>query len=165
MPTLFPNFLTDDSEYAHAQGEWARIWEAIPAHDRASFGWRAGWFKLAPPNDGNPIFTAISDAQQKAIRVIQYEPTMDSMEFDFWIDNYGGNVIEPTSIRELVIACALSTESAQRAFDLMSSWVVGDIEITRAEPIRGITRIRAARKSWQESISAPDAEQIQNEGV
>ncbi len=156
MPLLFPNFLTDETEYAQAQAEWAKIWNATPEFDRKNLGWRSGWFKLQPPNDGNPIFTAISDAQQKAIRVIQYEPTTDAMEIDFWIDTYGGSAIEPISVRELVIACTLSSESAQRALELMSSWIVGDIEFAKqSDSVRGLANIRGARSRWQEPIN-PD---------
>lgn len=129
MRHLFAHFLTNSAEYSQAQAEWAKLWESIP--DRDEYGWRSGWFELQQANDGNPIFTAISDANQKAIRVIQYEPTSNDVEIDCWLDTFGGPVIDPSSIRELVIACALSDESKQIAHELMAAWVVGELELEK----------------------------------
>ena len=160
MQYLFPNFLANESEYAQAEAYWAQIWASIPRVDSINDGWRDGWFTSQAPKDGNPIFTAISDAQKKAIRVIQYEPTVDTIELDFWIDTYGGSLIEPVSVRELVIACALSSEAAQRALKLMSSWMIGEIEFSNETPAaRGAATIRGAVPQWQQPTDEPDISQ------
>ncbi|HET6883647.1 MAG TPA: hypothetical protein VFI31_26070 [Pirellulales bacterium] len=112
-------------EYTAAEQLWARVWAQVAEDDRLRGGWRAPWFKPQPPNDGNPIFSAISESQRKAIRVIQYEPTSEDEEFDYWFDTFGGEATDADSIRELVIACALSVESAEAAGKLISSWVRG----------------------------------------
>lgn len=125
MLHLCSRFLTDDAEYAQAEDFWARLWEEIPNHLRRNGQWRRGWFQPQALKDGNPIFTAVSEMQSKAIRVIQYEPTSQDAEIDFWFDTFGGEVREPKTIRELVIACALSTETAETARKLMSSWISG----------------------------------------
>lgn len=133
MTHLFPRFLSDESEYARAEAFWAQqVWAKIPEGDRMLGGWRPNWFPPQPPKDGNPIFSAVSETQHKGVRVIQYEPAADALEFDFWLDSFGGEPTAPGAIRELVIACALSMESARKARDLMSTWVSGEIELANA---------------------------------
>ena len=122
---LFPRFLEDEAEYAQAEAFWSRLWADVREVDRFQGAWRCGWFQPQPSKDGNPIFTAVSEAQRKGIRVIQYEPTCQDSEFDFWFDTFGGEATDPQAIRELVIACALSNETAQVARKLMS-WVSGE---------------------------------------
>lgn len=126
MTHLFPNFLADDSEYSQAEAFWARLWAEIPEADRRCHGWRAGWFQRQPMKDGNPIFTAVSEAERRGIRVIQCEPTCAEPEFDYWLDTFGGDADEQDTIRELVIACALSDETVRMASEVMSSWVRGE---------------------------------------
>ena len=148
MAHLCARFLEDKAEYAQAEDFWIRLWEGIPADLRGSGHWKCGWFDPQAIQDGNPIFTAISENQRKAIRVIQYEPTCDQPEIDFWLDTFGGNGAEPRAIRELVIACALSTETAEAASRLMSSWIGGSeadlrniagVDTHLAEDGRGLT--------------------------
>ena len=74
--------------------------------------------------DGNPIFSAYSPERRCGIRVIQYPPESDHLEFDWWLDTFGGPVTDPQAIRELVIACALSKEASRRAFELMEEWCI-----------------------------------------
>lgn len=126
MTHMFQNFLADQSEYAEAQRFWSDLWAEIPEENRRRGAWRGGWFPPQVLKDGNPIFTAVSESQHKAIRVIQYEPTCQEPEIDFWFDSFGGDLTEPQAIRELVIACALSTDTGQTARKLMSSWISGD---------------------------------------
>ena len=128
MTHLFPKFLADESEYGKVEQFWRQIWADIPANDRAVGKWRADWFEPQPPRDGNPVFTAVSEKFRKGIRVIQYEPTSQEPELDFWLDTFGGEPTDPSAIRELVIACALSTESARHARKLMSSWILGAVD-------------------------------------
>lgn len=76
--------------------------------------------------DGNPIFSAWSPRERKGIRVIQYAPTSGGLEFDHWLDTFGGRLGDPDTVRTLTIACALSEEAAQRALELMNAWVWRD---------------------------------------
>jgi hypothetical protein len=126
MTHLFQNFLADEAEYAQTVVFWESLWASIPDDERRRGGWRCGWLPAQPPKDGNPIFTAVSESQRKAIRVIQYEPTSQEEELDFWFDTFGGDSTEPEHIRELVISCALSVEAAQMAVKLMSLWISGE---------------------------------------
>ena len=160
MPPLFSKFLTDTSEYANAEAYWAKLWSETPELQRRVGDWKANWFEPQSLKDGNPIFSAISPTDHKAIRVIQYPPTIDGVEFDFWIDTYGGTATDPRAIRELVIACALSPEAAQLAKRVMSSWMAGEIEIASGESILGTTMIRSKTPRWKlasmdESITTP----------
>jgi len=133
------------------------IWGKIPEITRTIGGWRPNWFQPQAPRDGNPIFTAVSDVQRKAIRVIQYEPGGDTLELDFWLDTFGGGPTDPRAIRELVIACALSVESAQRARELIASWVCGEIELANTSDLpQGSTAIITRRPRWQIAGSAMD---------
>lgn len=135
MTHLFPNFLTDEAVYLEAEEFWSRLWAEMPEDKRFRGGWRSEWFKPQRTKDGNPIFTAVSDTQRKAIRIIQFEPTCDEAEFDHWFDTFGGGGEDPSAIRELVIACALSLETAQTARELMSAWVCGD-EVNQSDAER-----------------------------
>ena len=69
-----------------------------------------------------PIFSAYSPTRRCGIRVIQYPPTSKRLELDYWLDTFGGELGEPETIRELVIACSLSDEAATRASELMEMW-------------------------------------------
>ena len=51
-------------------------------------------------------FSAYSPTRLRGIRVIQYPPESGDLEFDCWLDTFGGKLGEPGVIRELVIACA-----------------------------------------------------------
>ena len=138
MIHLFPRFLTDESEYAKAEAFWTALWERIAPDERRQRGWSAEWFRPQPPKDGNPIFTAVSELRRKAIRVIQYEPTSDGLEIDFWLDTFGGDLTDPDAIVELVISCALSVETAQKAYKFITSWVIGEeIKLTKTLGVSG----------------------------
>jgi hypothetical protein len=154
MNHLFPNFLTDETEYAQAEAFWADLWERTSPFERARSFWRPNWFVPQPPKDANPIFTAVSDVQKKGIRIIQYEATLDGIELDFWIDTFGGAPTDPAAIRELVIACALSTEASHVAFKLMSSWVVSDVELVNLSGLpQGFMAIQPSRPRWRDFTS------------
>jgi hypothetical protein len=128
MPHLFPEFLERAEEYQKAQDYWNALWNRLPRLDREAGGWRSGWFGPNPQNDGNPIFTAISEQERKAIRIIQFEPRPEDTgpEVDYWLDTFGGDLANPRAIRELVICCSLSTSSSDYVLKLMNAWLVGD---------------------------------------
>jgi len=151
MPHLFRNFLNDESDYVQSEAVWADLWAAAPEHERLARGWRSPWFAPQPPKDGNPIFSAVSEIQRRGLRIIQFEPSSQAVELDFWTDTFGGTLTDPLAIRELVIACALSTGSIQIARRLMVAWVSGDIELahTPNEP-NGPMRIQTTNFAKQD---------------
>ena len=122
---LYPNFLKDLNQYALSETYWQDLWQTLNDPDRTRFGWQKPWFQPLPPKlgQGNPIFTAFSPLLRRGIRVIQHEPTSQSLEIQAWPDSFGGAVTDPESIKELVIACALSDVAARVAKDLMQPWV------------------------------------------
>ncbi|MFI5072657.1 MAG: hypothetical protein ACHP8A_17390 [Terriglobales bacterium] len=153
MQYLYPHFLNDDAEYALAEAFWESLWNDIPEETHRQGNWHSKWFVPQLPRDGNPIFTAVSDVLNKGIRVIQYPPSSDVPELDFWMDVFGGAAIDPDAIDELVIACSLSMEAAARAQDLMAAWMGGAIEIINSgfTPF-GFSNIRVASPAgWYEA--------------
>jgi hypothetical protein len=128
---LFADFLNDPKQYARAQAYWTLIWKSIDPLNRDEFGWRTPWFEN-PLLDGNPIFTAVSLKERKGLRIIQFAPTAERLEFHMWLDTFGGPTGDPESIAELVISCALSNEAAQQARSCMQRWIVGEAIIEPA---------------------------------
>ncbi len=125
---LFRDFLESRDGYGSSVDQWVRLWNGIDSGLRARYGWRQPWLRTEWEKggaymDGNPIFSAHTPSRQYAIRIIQYPPTSSDLEFDWWLDSFGGTATDPDSIDELVIACALSEEALADAFDLMQPWV------------------------------------------
>jgi hypothetical protein len=123
---LYPHFLTDVQEYALVERFWVDLWLRIDPNTRQ--GWQQPWFQPLPPriSEGNPIFTAVSRERRRAVRVIQFEPTENNLEFVAYPDTFGGQFSDPSVIHELVISCALSDMAAMYAQSLMRSWVEGN---------------------------------------
>lgn len=125
----YPTFLESVEEYARAVRYWIdQVWDRVDCWAREEHGWRQPWADIDWEShevfrDGNPIFSAYSQREQKAIRVIQHPPTRSDVEFEFWLDTFGGPPSDPRAIRELVISCALSDEVAERAYERMEAWV------------------------------------------
>jgi hypothetical protein len=140
---LYAQFLENRSQYADAVAFWTRLWEQVDAVQQDRFEWRqpwlfSGWDEHDEFMDGNPIFSAWTPRERKGIRILQYAPTSEDLEFDFWLDMFGGRLEERESVQTLVISCALSEEAARRAIELMNAWVRrGEISIVYPElPVR-----------------------------
>ena len=112
--TLFPNFLKHDEEYEASVRFWINPWDRVDEFNRKSFGWTYPWVGTGSPliKDGNPIFSAISPGLRRGVRIIQAEPIDSELDIQVWLDRFGGDVTDPTSVHELVIACVLSEEAA-----------------------------------------------------
>jgi hypothetical protein len=124
---LFATFLDNPSEYQKAIAYWCDLWARVDPIERAQQEWIQPWLTTGASTilDGNPIFSAYSRKLRKGIRVVQYQPESPNVEFDYWLDTYGGEITDPQSINELVITCALSKESAMLARSLIESWIAG----------------------------------------
>ena len=122
---IYANFLNDPMQYSLSESYWQTLWMGIHYQDRSRFGWQQPWFQPLPPKlgQGNPIFSAVSPVLRRGIRVIQHEPTTESLEIQAWADSFGGLITDPESIKELVIACALSNLSAGVALEIIRPWV------------------------------------------
>jgi hypothetical protein len=125
---LHSNFLRDPKEYALSEEHWVRLWQQVEPQSRLLYRWRHPWFQPLPPSlsEGNPIFTAVSPILRRGIRVIQHEPTESDLEFQAWLDFFGGDSPDPDRIEELVMSCALSDPACQVALSLMEPWVKGE---------------------------------------
>jgi hypothetical protein len=122
---LYSDFLIEPRQYSLSESYWGDLWRKISDQDRSRYGWQQPWFQPLPPKlgQGNPIFSAVSPLLRRGIRVIQHEPTSGSVEIQAWTDSFRGPVTDPESIKELVIACALSDLSAGIAMEMMRPWV------------------------------------------
>jgi hypothetical protein len=131
---LFADFLDNPDSYRAAQDYWRNLWLKTAPGARVYDQWQEPWMTEIPSlQDGNPIFSAWSPQLRKGIRVIQDPPTSEKPEIQVRLDTFGGPITDPGSIRELVIACALSTETAAIALSLMDAWMAGGITISFPE--------------------------------
>lgn len=130
---LFPRFLEDRTEYNHALDYWNQLWSEVDRLQRDLYKWRSPWLNVEPEElqDGNPMFTAVSDTFRKGIRVIQSPPnTAPSTDLVAWIDTFGGGVENPDSITELVISCVLSPRTSCKSLRFMRAWVLSGSSTT-----------------------------------
>ena len=133
---LFPNFLTDDLQYAASENHWVELWLKVDRMDREIYKWSYPWLGTGSPTikDGNPIFSAFSPVLRRGVRVVQLEPLGENLDIQAYRDFFGGDFNDPESICELVIACTLSLEGSKIALELMKPWVRGeDLEFVTDE--------------------------------
>jgi hypothetical protein len=125
---LYPHFLRDAQEYALSEQHWIDLWQQVDPQSRAGFQWQQPWFQALPPalSEGNPIFSAVSFSLRRGIRIIQHEPTEPAIQFQAWMDTFGGNRDNAEHIEELVISCALSHATSRIALSLIQPWVNGE---------------------------------------
>jgi hypothetical protein len=118
---IYPNFLEDVQVYKASVRHWEQLWRQLGRFEIEKYQWTYPWISTGSPD----IFSAFSPVLLRGIRIIQHEPTSSKLEIQAWPDYVGGGIADPASIRELVIACALSSETARIALDLMRPWVAG----------------------------------------
>ena len=110
-----------DAEYDTLAHAWVNMWEAIPLSSRR--GWEQPWptetfvdGKRAPERD--PIFSAINDDEQRAIRVTITNSAEVKAAPESWIEYCDGpNVIE------LRIVCWNNAGAIAAVADLVRRWV------------------------------------------
>jgi hypothetical protein len=142
---LYPNFLSEEADYAGAEGAWLGAWHVLLSYAGGHGDWKTPWVKTAfldgtRCRDGNPIFSAYSPARRLGIRIIQLESAGDPEELTFWADYYAKG--DESEVKELVIACVLTNTTLADATDLMAQWVDrGEVTVADA---RELTRSRLA---------------------
>jgi hypothetical protein len=146
---LYPNFLTEEREYKLSEKFWRNLWKEVVKEAGAAKEWKSPWLG-APLRDGDPIFSAVSQAQGRAVHVVQHAPTSGSVEIVWWQDKFGEEGVDQV-IDQLVISCALSQETASRARALVWSWVT-----------RGVVEKAAKEKN---SHLRPDFSQLADEFI
>ncbi len=135
---IYSNFLEDVQEYKASVRHWEELWRQVGKCELEKYQWTYPWISTGSPDilDGNPIFSAFSPVLLRGIRIIQHEPTSSKLEIQAWPDYVGGDIADPASIRELAISCALSSETARIALDLMRPWVAGSSVALSSETAR-----------------------------
>jgi hypothetical protein len=126
--TIFhPNFLSDPTEYALSKRYWQELFRSITHEAGVSDSWRDPWLNMTFVDgtsfaDGNPIFSALSPNRKLGVRIIQLDPANpgEDPSWSSWIGVFGDG---DEAIRELVISCVLSDESAMQASNHLRLWV------------------------------------------
>ncbi len=123
---LFPGFLDDPAQYAAAEDYWRQLWDELMGRAGQREGWIRPWLQTAyangtPFRDGDPIFSAWSPSRKLGVRVIQNRPEGVGLGLDFWTDTFGDEW--SGEVRVLVIACELSSRTADLARELIGQWV------------------------------------------
>jgi hypothetical protein len=128
VKNYFENFLIDPDQYRRSEEFWNDLWRDVLRSASNPNDWRTPWLGTGSPliQDGNPIFSAISLGLRRAIRIIQQEPVQPGLDFQVWLDSFGGPPTDPESISELVVACVLSDVAAYHAQSFMREWIEGN---------------------------------------
>lgn len=120
---LYSNFLENKKIYNLAQASWKRFFDSLVLEHGISYtpyiNQHSNQGKMY---DGNPIFSAYFKDKNRAVRIIQIEPTEDQYEIHSWIDTFELNPNE--KIDELVIDLVLSSKTKAIAEDLIYQWVM-----------------------------------------
>lgn len=135
---LFPTFLEDKKVFNLAEAYWRRMITAIAEEANAPFQPYINHHdsKGRKEYNANPIFDALFPSLHKAVRIIQDEPEAGAPDIATWMDTIELEEGQPP-VPELVIALALSRESAAAARELIRQWVVeGFSEERMGEVIR-----------------------------
>ena len=123
----FPHFLSDVDEYARAEAYWQDLWRRALEKSKKGKGWRSPWLTTrfangTPCRDGNPIFSAVNETQKLGVRIIQHAPS-EAVDLDSWTDEFGGSP-KNERIRELVISCVPTRQTASHVLKLLCGWVM-----------------------------------------
>ena len=149
VKNLFENFLDDPLQYRMSEEYWNNVWQDVVGASGVFDDWQTPWLGTGSTTikDGNPIFSAISPTLRRGIRIVQQEPLDPGLDFQVWLDTFGGRAADPESINELVIACVLSDVAAYHARMSMITWVAGDTLSFRREPGGRLILMPSTRRS------------------
>ncbi len=128
MSDLFPG---EPDRYDRKQREWLDFFETIRVP-----GWVTPWHNDTLGNgtkmrDGNPIFSAVCPSEERGVRVIQWQPSSDLIQYDCYFDLFGqeGYLDEHGFSEEkldLVLCCSTERWSEDWARERMKAWVAWD---------------------------------------
>jgi hypothetical protein len=133
---LFSNFRTSRLEYEELSEFWnSHVWKQLPMALRS--GWTTPWFATRKPalQDGNPIFTAWSEAELRGLQIIQVAPDEGTLsDLNLWLDWFG-DLRDPEAIRKLVITCVLTSANLPRIQSVIEQWVIDGFVSEHSEPV------------------------------
>jgi hypothetical protein len=124
-----PDFLTDSVQYDASAVEWRAVWDATDDFVRKLGGWTSPWLDESW-RDGNPIFSAWSPRLRRGVRVIQHsDPSLFLVERR----TFGGRGT-PDAVDELMISCALTSESLESVARLLERWITDQKGVVTSGP-------------------------------
>lgn len=128
---LFKDFLENQELYILNENYWKDQFAHLLSQNGTSLVGRE-WLKTTFSNgvkffDGNPIFNILCPSLNKAVRIIQEEPTSNHLVISAWLDEFPVEDDQET-IKELVIVLELSEESRDLAKGLIKAWLIENAE-------------------------------------
>ncbi len=153
------NFLEDRESYRLSEQFWNDLWQDVLRTTQSKEEWSTPWVGTGSSDikDGNPIFSAISTAMKRGVRVIQEEPIDEGLDFQFWLDDTGDSLSDPNNISELVIACVLSDVAAYQARLLLTDWILGNplsINLREGRLVYESSSTNRGESHWDYSFAA-----------
>jgi len=126
---LFETFLDDNQIYKLNMTYWQESIQNIcyyPSQKLKPY-LNPNFANGTPCFDGNPIFNAIFEQPNKAVRIIQEEPESEKVEITAWLEESIN--IKDQKIPELVIALELSKESKPIADYFIKAWIADNLDL------------------------------------
>ena len=127
---LYATFLENRRVYRLAKARWQRLFEQLLSAKQYTFR----PFLNEKRMDGNPMFTAYVPAVDRAVRIIQVDPTEAVSEVDIkaWLDQ----AVMPERedrVEELVIDLVLTNEAESLSKQLIDGWLVQGLSMMEME--------------------------------
>jgi hypothetical protein len=125
---LYPRFLEDAGEYQQAERYWERVWTKATRAAGQARDWKSPWLTTrfvdgTPIRTGSPMFSAINNRLQRAVRVIQEAPANEGdLYLDCWVDTFGDET-SPDAVQVLVIACVPSNSTETVVSGWLHEWL------------------------------------------
>ncbi len=135
---LYPNFLHDQTEYLDAARLWTESLDRVFLKNEKHELWRTPWLITRFANgemtfDGNPIYSAICDAESKAVRIVQ-EDSEGGEGFVVWVEPTEWVTIRGDTVYLLTIVCVLTSRTLAETVAVVDRWVNFQGELQLFEP-------------------------------
>ena len=127
---LYATFLENRRVYRLAKARWQHLFEQLLSAKQYTFR----PFLNEKRMDGNPMFTAYVPAVDRALRIIQVDPSEAVAEVDIkaWLDQ----AVMPERedrVEELVIDLVLTNEAEQISQLLIEAWLLQELSLADME--------------------------------
>lgn len=127
---LYATFLEDRRVYRLAKARWQRLFEQLLSTKQYTFR----PFLNEKRMDGNPMFTAYVPAVDRALRIIQVDPSEAVADVDIkaWLDQ----AVMPERedrVEELVIDLVMTNEAEQISQLLIEAWLLQELSLADME--------------------------------
>ncbi len=127
---LYATFLENRRVYRLAKARWQRLFEQLLSAKQYTFR----PFLNEKRMDGNPMFTAYVPAVDRALRIIQVDPSEAVAELDIkaWLDQ----AVMPERedrVEELVIDLVLTNEAERLSKQLIDGWLIQGLSMVEME--------------------------------